>query len=162
MLASCFGSPKVRSNVRPDAQINPNERIAVMPAKFGESTDLVLPDIIAMELIGYGFNVVERSVLAQMAREVGLDLTEIVNGQEYFKLGSISELNTVLLVTAQMEGSAVANATARLVRIDDGTIVMSASYSQPAPNRVEYALHDSVIDSGERLAKAVAKAAGLR
>ena len=46
-----------------------------MPAKFGESTDLVLPDIIATELIGYGFNVVERSVLAQMAREVGLDLT---------------------------------------------------------------------------------------
>ena len=75
MLASCLGSPKVRSNVRPDAQINPNERIAVMPAKFGESTDLVLPDIIATELIGYGFNVVERSVLAQMAREVGLDLT---------------------------------------------------------------------------------------
>ena len=161
LLVGCIGGPKVKASRRSNANLKPTDQIAVVPSKIGGEDDLLLPDAIATELMGYGYNVVERTALAQMVKERGFDYTEILNGQEYFKIGASTSVKAVVIVTTRMQGIGVAGATCRVVSTTDGSILMSVSYSQPAPDHSGYARHDSVIDTAQKIAIELSELAEL-
>ena len=114
-----------------------------------------MPDAIATELLGFGLNIVERTTLSQMVRERGLDLTEILNGEEYFKLGEITKVSKVVIVSSRMKGVGVANATVRIVDTKSGAIILSTTYTQPAPNNPIYARHHSLVDTAKQIAESI-------
>jgi len=151
-LVSCAGNPQLRTYVKPGAVIDRATKIAVVPSKVEGSDDLVLPDAIATELLGLGLNVVEPTTLSQLENERGLDLTEILNGEEHFKRGTLADFSAVIIVNATIMGTGVANASVRVVDIATGDIIMSTSYSQPAPDNAYYAWHDTVLDTAGKLA----------
>ena len=152
-ITSCAGGPSVSTYKRPNATLSTSNPIAVVPAKFGQPNDLMLPDALATELLMLGFNVVERTVLAQMVNEKGLNLTEILNGEEYFKLGEHVNIQTVVIVNSTIEGVGVANATCRVIDIKTGEMLLSTTYTQPAPNTPIYARHHTLTDTAKAIAE---------
>ena len=114
-----------------DVSLDPTLPVSVVPAELGDADRLFLPDAVVTELLGMGVNVMERALLTQKVRELGEDLGLILAGEQYFKLGSLSEVRAVVVINSRMRGSAVGTATCRIVEIPSGKIVMSTSYDQP-------------------------------
>ena len=138
-IASCAGSNQFRTNIKPGVSISRSEPIAVVPSRMGTEEALVLPDAIITELLGLGFNVIDRSSLAQRVREKGLDLSIIINEQEYFKLGKSTNINQIVIVTSKLhENYLVKNATVKVIRTKDGSIIFSSTFSNPAPTNPSY------------------------
>jgi len=156
-FVSCAGGPHLTTYHRPNAFINSSSPIAIVPAKMGKPDDLVLPDAIATELLGMGLNVVERTTLSQMINERGLDLTEILNGEEYFKLGEVANIQIIVIVSSTMRGGGVANATCKVVDIRTGAIIISTTYDQPRPDQPIYILHQSLTKTAHVIAETIRK-----
>ncbi len=111
-----------------DVSLDPTLPVSVV---LGDADRLFLPDAVVTELLGMGVNVMERALLTQKVRELGEDLGLILAGEQYFKLGSLSEVRAVVVINSRMRGSGVGTATCRIVEIPSGKIVMSTSYDQP-------------------------------
>ena len=114
-----------------DVSLDPTLPVSVVPAELGDADRLFLPDAVVTELLGMGVNVMERALLTQKVRDMGDDLGLILAGEQYFKLGSLSEVRAVVVINSRMRGSGVGTATCRIVEIPSGKIVMSTSYDQP-------------------------------
>jgi len=155
LLVACAGGPQITTHHRAGAYIEKSSPIAVVPAKIGDPDDLVLPDAITTELLGMGLNVIERTTLSQMVKEKGLDLTEILNGEEYFKIGKLTNIETIVIVNSRMEFGDVKNATLRVVDSKTGSIIVSTSYSQAQPGEPGYLRHHDVIDTAREMAKSI-------
>lgn len=156
-IFSCSGGPGLSSYYNEDINYDINQPTAVMPAKLGNENDLILPDALATELLQMGFNIVERSVVRQMVEEKGLDFTEILNGEEYFKLGTIMDIKSIILVNSKMAGSGIANATVKIVDLKSGKIYFSTSYTQPVPENPTYLRNDNILETAKRIAKEIKK-----
>ena len=155
LLVACAGGPQISAHHRAGAYIEKSSPIAIVPAKIGNPDDLVLPDAITTELLGMGLNVIERTTLSQMVKEKGLDLTEILNGEEYFKIGILTNIETIVIVNSRMEFGNVKNATLRVVDSKTGSIIVSTSYSQAQPGNTAYLRHHDVIDTAREMAKSI-------
>lgn len=153
ILSGCAGSPEVISSYKPGIIINKEHKIAIVPSKFGGSDDIVLPDALETQFLKNGFNVVERTMIKQMVQERGLDFTEILNGEEYFKLGEITEVRNIVLVNSKFGSSSlgISFATMKVIDLDENKIIYSATYTQPAPNNPGYAHFDNLNDTAARL-----------
>ncbi|HEQ98224.1 MAG TPA: hypothetical protein ENO22_02670 [candidate division Zixibacteria bacterium] len=154
---SCSGGPGLSSYYNDKMNYDINQPTTVMPAKLGNESDLILPDALATELLKMGFNIVERSVVRQMVEEEGLDFTEILNGEEYFKLGTIVDIESIILVNSKMQGSGIANATVKIVELESGKILFSTSYSQPMPENPTYLRNDNILETAKRIAEEIEK-----
>ena len=143
---------------RPGAFIDPAAALVVVPARAGVADDLLLPDAITTELLEMGLNVVERTALAQQVREQGLDPAEILDREEYFKLGEIAEVSKIAIVNSTMSGGSVASATCRVIDISTGDIVVSTSYDQPAPDDPASPPHQSLTETARTIAEALRSA----
>ena len=143
---------------RPGAFIDPAAALVVVPARAGIADDLLLPDAITTELLEMGLNVVERTTLAQRVREQGLDPTEILDREEYFKLGEVAEVSKIAIVNSTMSGGSVASATCRVIDISTGDIVVSTSYDQPAPEDAASPHHQSLTETARTIAEALRSA----
>jgi len=82
----------------------------------------------------------------------------VCTGEEYLKLGELTEVDALAVVTSTIRGRGVANATVRLIRLPEAEIIASISYSQPAPDDPIYARHDSLLRTAEKLAREIRKA----
>jgi hypothetical protein len=156
-LLSCSGGPGLSSYYNEEINYDISQATTVMPAKLGDENDLILPDALSTELLQMGFNIVERSVVKQMVEEKGLDFTEILNGEEYFKLGTIMEIESIILVNSRMAGSGIANATVKIVDLKSGKIFFSTSYSQPVPDNPTYLRNDNILETAKRIAREIKK-----
>ncbi len=126
----------------------------MVPAKIGKPDDLVLPDAITTELLGMGLNVIERTTLSQMVEEKGLDLTEILNGEEYFKIGELTDVEKVVIVNSRIVFGDVRNATVRVVDVKTGSIILSTSYAQPS-SYTAFDSHHDVVDTAREISKSI-------
>jgi len=159
LVVSCAGSHQLRTNIKPGASISKSEPIAVVPSRIGSEDALVLPDAISTELIGYGLNVIDRSALAQRAREKGLDLSIIINEQEYFKLGSTTNVSQIVVVTSQLyKNSLVKNATVKVVNTKDGSIIFSSTFQNPAPTNPQYINNLDMMEIAKLFAESISSA----
>jgi curli biogenesis system outer membrane secretion channel CsgG len=123
---------------------------------MGATDDMVLPDALATELMARRFRVIERSALRQIVSERGMDLTEILNGEEYFTLGTVADVSTVVIVNPTMVGPAVANASVRVVDVASGDLLLSTTYTQPRADNPRYARHDTILETAAKLAAPIA------
>ena len=114
-----------------DARRDEPRSIAVLPADLGNADKLFLPDAVVSELLGMGAEVLERSLLSQKLQEQGEQLADIIEREEYFRLGSVGALKAVVVVNTLMQGAGVASATFRVVEIPSGSIILSSTYEQP-------------------------------
>ena len=105
--------------------------IAVVPTTLKDPDKLFLPDAIVTELIDFGLTLIDRSVLTQKAADAGLDLGKILEGEEYFKLDAVGDIQLIAVINTRMRGNGVGSATCRVVQIPSGQIVLSTSYDQP-------------------------------
>lgn len=155
ILISCSGTPQiVRSKIIKGA-IPKDKYFAVVPVKLGNPDDLRLPDAIVTELLGAGIKVIDRTALSQMVNEKGLNLTEIVNGEEYFKIGKLTNVEYIVVITAKFGTAGVADATLKIIDLKQGNILYSATYYQPTPNRAEYVNFDNLIDTAKKLCEGI-------
>jgi len=105
--------------------------ICVVPAALGNADRLFLPDAVITDLLGVGVSVMERAVLNRMAEEKGDDLAQIIEREEFFKLGYLSNVRAIVVINSKMRGSGIATATCKIVEIPTGKIILSKSYEQP-------------------------------
>jgi hypothetical protein len=155
ILISCSGAPKITSYHKEGVYLNKNEKLAVIPSKFGKSQDLVLPDALETEFLRYGFKIVERTAVRQMVQEKGLDLTEILNGEEYFKIGEVTEIQNLVLVNSRMGTDGIASATMKIIDMGTNEVIFSSTYTQPTPDRPEYVNFDNINDTAERMVQSI-------
>lgn len=115
----------------PDAALDPDAALAVVPPTGRHPDRLFLPDAIVTELLSNGVNVIDRSVLAERVRDGGEDLDSILESEQYFRLGEVIDLKALVVVNSTMRGSGVGSATCRIVELPSGKILLSNSYEQP-------------------------------
>ena len=155
VISSCSGTPQLKTYYRQHHVIDASIPIAVVPAKIGGTNNLMLPDAIATELLGMGYNVVERTTVSQMVDKRGLDFSTILNNEEYMRLGQITKTRTIVIVNSTMKGQAVANATARVIDTTTGKILWSGTYTQPQPHNPMYVADDTLIDTARKIADSI-------
>lgn len=159
LVSSCGGRHQLRTNIKPGASISKSEPIAVVPSRMGSEDALVLPDAISTELIGQGFNVIDRSALAQRAREKGLDLSIIINEQEYYKLGNSTNVNQIVIVTSQLfQNSLVKNATVKVINTKDGSIIFSSTFANLGPTNPMYIFNLDLMKIARLFAESIGSA----
>jgi hypothetical protein len=133
-LTACAGTWKVSANRNPAKTVPSSARFVVVPSSMGGSRSVVLPDLLATELMGRGLTIIERTALSQIAQSRGLDLMEILNGQMYFKLGQLAQADYVVIVSAVYDDSVVLNSSARVIEAKTGEIVTSVNFQNPTSN----------------------------
>ena len=111
--------------------VDPTLPICVVPASLGNADRLFLPDSVITDLLGVGVSVMERAVLNRMVEEKGDDLAQIIEREEFFKLGYLSSVRAIVVINSKMRGSGIATATCKIVEIPTGKIILSKSYEQP-------------------------------
>ena len=121
----------IQEHQHPDICIDPASPIAVVPPTGRDADRLFLPDAIVTELLGHGVNVVDRSYLTQRVQDGGEDLESILESEQYFRLGKVTELKALIVVNSVRRGSGVGSATCRVVGLPGGEILLSSSYDQP-------------------------------
>lgn len=152
---SCAGTPVTNSSSVKNIYIDTNQKVAVVPAKFGGDNDLRLPDAVETQLLNLGANVIDRSALAQMIYEKGFNLTEIVNGQEYFKICEIIDVKLIFIINAKYGTSGVADATMKIVDVSNGKIIFSTNYYQPTPDNSSYVYFQNMMETAKELCKQI-------
>jgi hypothetical protein len=125
---------------------------------MGGSKSIVLPDLIATELMGKGVTVIERTALTQMAQNKGLDLMEILNGRMYFKVGQLAQADYVVIVSAVYDENVILNSSARIIEASTSEVVGSVNFQNPT-NNPQYVknlgMNEVAQKMGEELAKAL-------
>ena len=58
-------------------------------------------------------------------------MASILEDEHYFRLGTVTDLRALVIVSSQMQGSGVGSATCRVVELPPGKIVLTTSYEQP-------------------------------
>ena len=111
--------------------VDPSLPICVVPAVMGSVDRLFLPDAVVTELLSSGIDVLERAALNRMVTDMGEDLAQILEREEYFRLGHLSSVRAIVIFNSKMRGSAISTATCRIVEIPSGKIILSKSYDQP-------------------------------
>lgn len=155
-LYACSGKPVTNSSSATGFIINNDQKIAVVPAKFGNNDDdLRLPDAIETRLLNLGLDVIDRSALAQMVYEKGFNFTEIINGQEYFKIGKIINVDLIFIVNAKYGSAGVADATMKVIDLSSGKVVYSTNYYQPTPDNSGYAYFQNIMDTAMEICKQI-------
>jgi len=154
-LLSCAGAPEITSSHKPGIFLNKTDKISIIPSKIGGSDDIVLPDALETEFLKYGFNVIERTTVRQMVQENGLDFTEILNGEEYLKLGEVTSVRYIVLVNSRISGLGVSSATMKVIDLNDNGIIFSSTYTQPSPDNPNYINFENINDTAERMIKSL-------
>jgi hypothetical protein len=152
VLSYCAGAPKITPSYRNGVYIHSASSILVVPEKIDNRNDLILPDALSTELLNMGLDVIDRTALVQMAKEKGLDFTEIIKGKEYSKIWALAEIKYIAIVNSRFIGSGVSNASVRIVTTKTGSLIFSATYSQPVPEQPMYIHHDTVLKTASRIA----------
>ena len=98
---------------------------------MGSADRLFLPDAVVTELLSSGIDVLERAALNRMVTDMGEDLAQILEREEYFRLGQLSSVRAIVIFNSKMRGSGISTATCRIVEIPSGKIILSKSYDQP-------------------------------
>jgi hypothetical protein len=155
ILYGCAGGPVTTSSSVDNFIIKQNQKVAVVPVKFGSDNDLRLPDAIETQLLSLGLNVVDRSALAQMVYEKGFNFTEIINGQEYFKIGKVIDVDLIIIVNSKYGSSGVADATMKIVNLANGKIVFSTNYYQPSSSNSSYIFFQNIMETAKELCKQI-------
>jgi len=154
LIYSCSGGHKLSSYNKPGAKISKSDQIAVVPVNMGLEDSVVLPDAISTELVGFGFNVIDRSALTQRARDKGLDLSIIINEAEYYKLGYSTNVNQLVIVNSQLhQNTLVKNATVKVINAKDGSIIFSSTFQNPAPTSPAYIRNLDMIEIAKLFAE---------
>lgn len=153
LIISCSGSPEITSSSKPNKFLNKIDRIAVVPSKIGNPDDLVLPDALETELLNLGLNLVDRTSVRQMVSEKGLDFTEILNGEEYFKLGKIVDIKNIIIVNSRLGTDGVSSASLKVIDLENNEIILSVTYSQPSPNNPTYVHFQNINTTAKEMTK---------
>ena len=122
---------RARTFQQEGGDVDPSLPICVVPAVMGSADRLFLPDAVVTELLSSGIDVLERAALNRMVTDMGEDLAQILEREEYFRLGQLSSVRAIVIFNSKMRGSGISTATCRIVEIPSGKIILSKSYDQP-------------------------------
>ena len=135
----------------------------------------MVADSVASNLVGTNLTIVERGYLAEILREQGLTLTGLTETSDYRRIGHLMNVDFLLVGTlGLLEGVAyrgfgkfsslrsysyVSNASARIVHVDTGRVVVSCVYRIPSGAGSDYWTDPAVVGKtiGEALKEALEK-----
>ncbi|MDP7449940.1 MAG: hypothetical protein QF689_15210 [Candidatus Latescibacteria bacterium] len=105
--------------------------IAVLPPAVGDADKLFLPDAVITELLSGGGKVIDRSTINQRLIDNGMDLRQVLDNEEYFRLHAAAAVDAVVIINSRLTGSGIGTATCRVIHFPSGEILLSTSYEQP-------------------------------
>ena len=122
----------------------------------------MVADSVASNLLETNLTIVERGYLAEILREQGLTLTGLTEMTDYRRIGRLMDVDFLLAGTiGPLEGVAyrgfgkfsslrsysyVSNASARIVHIDTGRVVVSCVYRIPSGGGSDYWTDPTVVE----------------
>lgn len=155
ILISCSGRPMVNTSVNKNVNFNRSSRMAIVPGA-ASSFGLLLPDALLTEFLGLGFNIVERNEIAKLLREQNLSLSGILENQDYSKIGKIANIETLIIVVSKENSNgAVASASIKVINVTNGYVIISSTYSQPAPDNPAYVNHQNINQTAKTISKSI-------
>jgi hypothetical protein len=163
-LAGCAaGSTIVKTNLGPNfnkAAIV-EEPVAVVPDKPSKEGDF-FADLVANELLGVGFRVIERVRLETMLREHQLSLTGLLEKQDYIQLGKLASIRRLFIISALFspKKGMVADANIKLVDLNTGEVLMGTIYKNFSPDDPNHPRNHSLPKSSKVIADSIAEQIG--
>lgn len=153
------------------------QKLGILPFRCSDSSvgDLVA-DSVAANLLDGNFLVIERTYLADIVKEQGLSLTGLTQKTDYTKIGHLADVDFLVvgsvgvleinsyrgyggIYTTGKSFSYINNASARIVDVYTGQVVVSCFYKLPGgagnsdwldPNVVGEALAEAIEDALEK------------
>jgi hypothetical protein len=123
-----------------------NAILAKRVAVIGETPAATFfADALSTELLGMGFHIVERARLVTALREHGLVLTRLVDRGDYVRLGRLTDIDAIFLVSGILsEHGDFSAVNVQLVDLTNGDILMSTTFSQPTGDKPVNLGHDAL------------------
>ena len=144
LLTSCAGS--VKSYSKPDLRIEKG-KVGILPFSSNiPEVGNVVSDTVGAHLLAAGFDIVDRSHMAQLLGEKNVSYLE-VDSPDYKKIGSITNVDFVLVGNI-----AFSSATTRVVDSFTGETLIVTVFQ---PNKIIGSA--SAVDIGDSLAKSLDK-----
>ena len=142
LLTSCAGS--VKSYSKPDLHIEKG-KMGILPFSSNiPEVGNVVSDTVGAHLLAAGFDIVDRSHMAQLLEEENVSYLE-VDSPDYKKIGAITMVNFVLVGNI-----AFSSATTRVVDATTGKTLIVTVFQ---PNKITGSA--SAVDVGNKLAKSL-------
>jgi hypothetical protein len=143
-LCGCGGIPIANTRIAP--AVKGDAILAKRVVLLGETSAAnFLADALSTDLLGLGFHIVERSRLVTVLHEHNLSLTRLTEKGDYVRLGKLTDIDAVFLVSGILsEYGDISAANVQLVDLKTGELIMSTTFSQPAGDKPANAGHDSL------------------
>jgi curli biogenesis system outer membrane secretion channel CsgG len=142
LLTSCANS--VKSYSKPDLRIEKG-KMGILPFSSNiPEVGNVVSDIVGAHLLAAGFDIIDRSHMAQLLEEENVSYLE-VDSPDYKKIGAITMVNFVLVGNI-----AFSSATTRVVDTTTGKTLIVTVFQ---PNKITGSA--SAVDVGNKLAKSL-------
>lgn len=166
ILASCApATVSTRRNEKYD--LSRIKRVTVFPFSSNDA-DLGtnLADALGTELLGMGYDLIERNQIEEILREQKFELTGVVTPEKAKKIGQLAEVDGIITgnVTPFLgsgfvwggEGS-IAGANVRLIDTESGQIAFSSSYKNGEINATFQRFNRSVSVIAKSIAASLSK-----
>ncbi len=160
VVGGCTGA-EIRVSLNPQA-LKPNPRLAVV-------SNSLLADAIGLELVRYGFTIVERSRLQAVLVELELSLSGITREEDFRKVGEILNVDGLVFVGSTFEPhfpSKVGSAMIKIVDVRTGTLAGGVTYQNGRGglpgSPADAGTRESLPETARRIAKAIAQGLGRR
>lgn len=102
-------------------------RVAIVSGlKSPES--IAFSDMLATEMLGLGFRVIERNRIEAALEEQKLSLSGILERSDYGALGKIANLDAMFIFLAKYDGQKIDSCILKLIDIKTGEVLLSTNY----------------------------------
>lgn len=138
------------------------EKLGILSFRCADpSVGDVVADSVATNLLDSSFMVIERTYLAEIVREQGLSITGLTEMSDYRKIGHLVDVDFLLVgsvglmqyVRGFQRLSYINSASARVVDVNTGQVVISVSYKTPRGAGKGHWANPSVV--GEAIGEAI-------
>jgi len=125
-LSSCV-PPAITTNANPNYNKAKIKSITVLDISEPQN---IFADILATEMLGLGYKLIERSQLNKLLSEQKLSLGGILKNQDYYKIGEITNIDAIVLVSAKIEKNMIMYAVVKMIDISTGEVICSTNYER--------------------------------
>ena len=146
LFVGCAGTANTSFYKKPNAKINLSEPAVVISDKAGFLNDMTFADMLSVELLKDGLNLMDRSTVEGLVKEKGFDWDNLLSQQQFIKIGDSSPVKIVIIINAQMIGQMVSQATCRILNTKTGELLASMSVTNPQPYNNIYLGNKSTSD----------------